>query len=81
MPPEPGSQSLYFNLLLAKNSLNDSNRDLYVNFCNDICSIETSYILLCDANNNFKHFPLETFSIFHWNIRSINKNFKTFIIS
>ena len=78
MATEPTFESLCFNPFLAKDYLNDSNQDPDINFYNDIYSIETSYLLPCEANNKLKHFSSETFSVLHLNIRSMTKNFETF---
>ena len=50
-----------FNSFLAKDYLNDSNQDPDINFYNDIFSIDTSYLLSCEATKKLKHFSLETF--------------------
>ena len=78
MAAQPTIESLCFNPFLAKDYLNDSNQDPDINFCNDIYSIETSYLLTCEGNNKLKHFSSETFSILHLNIRTMTKNFETF---
>ena len=78
MAAKPTFESLCFNPFLAKEYLNDSNQDLDFNFYNDIFSIETSYLLSCEATNKLKHFSSETFLIFHLNIRSMTKTFETF---
>ena len=75
MAAEPTFESLCFNPFLAKDYLNDSNQDPDINFYNDIYSIETSYLLQCEANSKLKHFSPETFSILHVNIRSMTKTF------
>ena len=56
MAAQPTFESLCFNPFLAKDYLNDSNEDPVTDFCNDIYSIETSYLLPCEANNKLKHF-------------------------
>ena len=78
MAAEPTFESLCFNPFLARDYLNDSNQDPDINFYNDIYSIESSYLLPCEANNNLKHFSSQTFSILHLKIRSMTKNFETF---
>ena len=79
MAAQPAFESLCFNPFLAKEYLNGSNQDPDFNFYyNDIFSIETSYLLPCEATNKLKHFSSETFSILHLNIRSMTKNFETF---
>ena len=78
MVAEPKFESLSFNNFFAKDYLNDSNQDSDVNFYNNISSIETSYLLPCEANNKLKYFSSETLSILHLNIRSMTKNFETF---
>ena len=78
MALEPKFESLCFNSFFPKNYLNDSNQDPDINFYNDICSIETSCLLPCEANNKLKRFSSETFSILHVNIKSMTKNFETF---
>ena len=74
MAAQPTFESLCFNPFLAKEYLNDSNQDPDFNFYNDIFSIETSYLLPCEATNKLKHFSSERFSILHLNIRSMTKN-------
>ena len=54
MAADPTYESLYFNPFLAKDYLNDSSQDPDVNFYNDISSIETSYLLPCEANSKLK---------------------------
>ena len=56
MAAQPTFESLCFNPFLAKDYLDDSNEDPVTDFCNDIYSIETSYLLPCEANNKLKHF-------------------------
>ena len=77
MAAEPTFESLCFNPFLAKDYPNDSNQDPDVNFYNDIYSIETSYLLPCEANSKLKLFSSETFSILPLNTRSMTKNFET----
>ena len=71
-------KSLSFNPFFAKEYLNNSNQDPDVNFYNNISSIETSYILPCEANGKLKYFSAKTFSILRLNIRSMTKIFETF---
>ena len=67
-----------FESFLAKDCLNDSNQDPDINFYNYIYSIETSYLMLWEANSKLKHFSSETFSVLRLNIGSMTKNFETF---
>ena len=78
MAAESTFESLCFNSFLAKDYLNDSNQDPDINFCNDIYSMKTSYLLPCEANNKLKRFSSETFSVLQLNIRSMTKNFESF---
>ena len=64
MTAEPTFESLCFNLFLAKDYLNDSNQDPDINFYNDICSIEISYLLLCEATDKLNIFPRKPFQFF-----------------
>ena len=73
MAAQPTFESLCFNPFLAKEYLNDSNQDPDLNFHNDIFSVETSYLLPCEATNKLKYFSSETFSILHLNIRMISR--------
>ena len=56
MAAQPTFESLCFNPFLARDYLNDSNEYPVIDFCNGIYSIETSYLLPCEANNKLKHF-------------------------
>ena len=56
MAAQPTFEFLCFNPFLAKDYLNDSNEDPVIDFCSDIYSIGTSYLLPCEANNKLKHF-------------------------
>ena len=78
MITEATFESLSFNPFFAKDYLNDSNQDPDVNFFNNISSVETGYLLPCEANNKLKFFSSETFSILHLNIRCMTENFETF---
>ena len=61
MAAQPTIESFCFNPFLAKDYLNDSNQDPDINFYNYIFSINTSYLLSCEATKKLKHFSLETF--------------------
>ena len=78
MAPEPSFESMCFNPFLAKDSVNASNQNPDVNFYNDFSSLETSYLSPSEIYKNFQNFYKESFSVFHLNIRSMNKNFETF---
>ena len=67
-----------FNPFLANDSLNDSNQIPDVNFCNDISSLETSYLSPSVIDKNLQTFSKESFSFLHLNIRSMNKKFNAF---
>ena len=49
-----------------------------MNFYHDISSFETHYCNPNDFKNNFEGFLKDSFPILHLNIRSTNKNFKSF---
>ena len=78
MTPEPSLESMCFNPFLANDSLNHSNQNPYVNFCNEISSSNTNYLSPSEIDENFQNFSKESFSVLHLNIRSMNKNFETF---
>ena len=50
-----------------------------VNFFHDnVSPLDTDYISPDDFSGNFKDFTENSFSVLHLNIRSLNKNFKSF---
>ena len=62
----------------ASDSVNDSNQYPDVSFYDDISSLETSYLSPSEIDKNFQNLSKESFTVFHLNIRSMNKNFEAF---
>ena len=66
------------SIIFASDSVNDSNQYPDVSFYDDISSLETSYLSPSEIDKNFQNLSKESFTVFHLNIRSMNKNFEAF---
>ena len=74
MAPNTTFEYLHFNHSTANDSLNDDSQDSDANsFHSNVSHLDT------DFNGNFKEFTENSFSVLHLNIRSLNKNFKSFV--
>ena len=76
MAPESSFEFMPLNSFLANDSVNYSNQNLDVNYYNDISSLGTSYLSPSEIDKNFQNFSIESFSVLHLNIKSMNKNFE-----
>ena len=52
--------------------------EIDINFYQDISSLEIHYCSPNDSQNSFQCFLKDSFSVLHLNIRSMNKDFKSF---
>ena len=72
--------SLDFNPFIANDSLNNNSQEPDVSFLHDnISPLDTDYISPSEFNENFKNFWENSFSVLHLNIRSLHKNFESFV--
>ena len=78
MAPESFFEFMLLNTFLANDSVNYSNQNLDVNYYNDTSSLGTSYLSPSEIDKNFQNFSIESFSVPHLNIKSMNKNFEAF---
>ena len=78
MAPESSFEFMPLNSFLANDSVNYSNQNLDINYYNDISSLGTSYLSPSEIDKNFQNFSIESFSVLHLNIKSMNKNFEAF---
>ena len=78
MTPDINFKSLSYNPFSIHKSSINSEHDPDINFYQDISSLETHYCNPNDFKNNFQSFLKDSFSVLHFNIRSMNKNFESF---
>ena len=80
MTPNTTFESLNFNPFIVNDSLNDNIQDLDVNFFLDnVFPLDADYISPSDFNGNSKDFTENSFSVLYLNIRTLDKNFETFV--
>ena len=68
-------ESSFFNPFLLKDNSIYNEVDPGVNFFQDIPSLDIKYYSPPEVKENFKNFFEDAVSIFHFNIRSMKKNF------
>ena len=79
MPPNGSFESQSFNPFSVNGDFKDNDQDPDVNFCpTHISSLDTSYYIPNELNENLENFQQKSFSVLHLNIRSMNKNFESF---
>ena len=78
MTPDINFESLSYNLFSICESSINSEHDPYINFYQDVCSLETHYCRPNNFQNNFQCLLKISFSVLYLNITSMNKNFKSF---
>ena len=78
MTPDINFESLSYNLFSIYESSINSEHDPYINFYQDVSSLETHYCSPNDFQNNFQCLLKISFSVLYLNITSMNKNFESF---
>ena len=64
---------MLLNPLSTKECFVDNDHDSDVNFYHDVSMLDTQYFVSDKFKTTFKDFSKNSFSVFHLNIRSINK--------
>ena len=77
MAPESSFEFMPLNPFLANDS-KSKYQNLDINYYNDISSLGTSDLSPSEIDKNFQNFSIESFSVPHLNIKSMNKNFEAF---
>ena len=81
MAPDANFELMSYNLFKVNDNFFDSESDPDINFYSDIFPLDTKYFNPNEIREGFKCLYKNGFSVFHVNIRSINKNFETFKVN
>ena len=79
MAPNSNFDSQFFNPFSVNEELQNNELDPDVNYyLNEISSFDTKYYVPDEVKDQLKSLQLNSFSVFHLNIRSMKKHFEAF---